>query len=620
MAHYRFSVDTTHGDVAGTATMQGVCVDPAGGRFWTSNSTELFLYTEAAGVWTFSTSRNVTADDPTTKSQVNSITYDPVANKLYVGANNFNAGTKLGWIVEYDPDDLTHIATHSVEAHYAEGCAARYEGSDLEFWVHYHDWPQVTRYDDTWTKISDYALPGCSIFSDNLFQGGFWVGDDLYMVRHNNNDPAMYYVFRWSGSAFTLVEAREAPISSSLQCGQGLSFDFANLKAYWAQRDSGQGNVVETTMSLYSPTSLGNGWTLLHSGKMQHSTASPSIALDTTGADLIFIEACVASGTPTLTDSRSNTINALTSVTTTSNRKLYRWYITPSSVGVGHTFTAGSASFASMYAAAFSGAEASPLDQQSTANTTTQAGSITPSENGELIIASLCSRTDTTYTIDSGFTIAEATPYLASNYDGGALAYLVQSTAAAVNPAWNVSETVAIVSFKGVGAGGTEYTITPSGGVSFSGSTPLLKGRVFITAGGVTFAGEATYETHTASRIITPSGGLVLSGTADVIFDGNGDFVITPSGGVVFGGSSPLIRGKILTSEGTITFSGTAGLVTHTASRVITPSGGVVFSGTANVRYTAFGVEIARSKGMMMMQLGYMKHRRYRKPDTKGYL
>jgi hypothetical protein len=174
--------------------------------------------------------------------------------------------------------------------------------------------------------------------------------------------------------------------------------------------------------------------------------------------------------------------------------------------------------------------------------------------------------------------------------------------------------------FQSVG-GTTEYTITPSGGVTFSGSATLLKGRVFITAGGVTFAGEATYETHSASRTITPSGGVVLSGTADVIFDGNGSFVITPSGGVVFSGGTSLVKGKILTADGTITFSGTAGLVTHTASRVITPSGGVVFSGTADVRYTAFGVEIARSKGMMMMQLGYMKHRRYRnKPDTKGYL
>jgi hypothetical protein len=174
---------------------------------------------------------------------------------------------------------------------------------------------------------------------------------------------------------------------------------------------------------------------------------------------------------------------------------------------------------------------------------------------------------------------------------------------------------------KAAAGGTTEYTITPSGGVAFSGSAPLLKGRVFITAGGVTFAGEATYETHNSSRTITPSGGVVLSGTADVIFDGNGDFVITPSGGVVFGGSAPLVRGKILTAGGTITFSGTAGLVTHSAERIIEPDGGIVFSGHANVIYTAFGVEIARSKGMMMMHLGYMKHRRYRnKPDTKGYL
>jgi len=69
------------------------------------------------------------------------------------------------------------------------------------------------------------------------------------------------------------------------------------------------------------------------------------------------------------------------------------------------------------------------------------------------------------------------------------------------------------------GGGGTEFVITPSGGVAFSGSVTLLRGKVFTSSGGVTFGGTATYETHSAQRIITPSGGVVFSGTADVIFD-----------------------------------------------------------------------------------------------------
>lgn len=165
------------------------------------------------------------------------------------------------------------------------------------------------------------------------------------------------------------------------------------------------------------------------------------------------------------------------------------------------------------------------------------------------------------------------------------------------------------------GGGPTEYVITPSGGVAFSGSVTLLRGKVFTSSGGVTFGGTATYETHSAQRIITPSGGVVFSGTADVIFDGNGNFVINPSGGIVFGGTAGLIKGRVLPVSGGISFAGTAPYITHNSENIITPSGGIVFSGHANVIYTAFGTEVARAKGMLMMQ-GYLRNnRRYRRPD-----
>jgi hypothetical protein len=137
-------------------------------------------------------------------------------------------------------------------------------------------------------------------------------------------------------------------------------------------------------------------------------------------------------------------------------------------------------------------------------------------------------------------------------------------------------------------AGGTEYTITPSGGMTFGGSATLIRGRVFPAAGGVAFSGAAALETHNVERIITPSGGVVFGGTATLTFTGNDEFVITPSGGVSFGGGARLIRGKVLgPASGGLAFGGTAPLETHNVERVYSPSGGVLFGGTAVIEFTS---------------------------------
>lgn len=443
MAWYRFTSIVAHNAVGGSDAGQGVAVDPAGGGFWYTNSTQL-LKLDSSFVQT--ASHNTPADDPSTNTEVNSVSYD--GTKLYIGANNFSNSPATGWITEYDPSALTWIATHSLAAaHYAEGVAIR----SGEFWVMYHDWPQVSRYDASWSHIADYALPGyVSSLTTDLFQGGFWSGDHLYLVRHNNVTPTTYWVYFWDGSSsFSLIEIRDTPFVNSLYCGQGISFDEPNLKAYWAQRSGASGNLIETTMVPYSTTSMGNGWTMLHSAKTAQAASGPQIVMNTTGADLIVLMCDCSAGTVTFTDSLGNTVTSLFAITTTSNRRLYAAYIKPTSTGVGHTFTASGATFATVTGMAILGSAASPLDATSSANGATQAGSITPTQDRELIVAFLCSRTAATYTIDSGFTIAEQGPFLASNFDGGALAYLTQTTAAAVNPAWNEAETVAIASFKG---------------------------------------------------------------------------------------------------------------------------------------------------------------------------
>lgn len=186
-------------------------------------------------------------------------------------------------------------------------------------------------------------------------------------------------------------------------------------------------------------------------------------AIDTTGASLLVV--CVNDYTvnaSTLSDSKGNTWTGLTAkMSTTAESKLY--YCKNPTVGTGHTFTAaGTSIYATINVAAFSGAHlTAPFDQQNgatTAGATSLAtGSITPSENNELIIAGI-SNVSAARSIDAGFTIANQVNYAAGFHYGGAIAYLIQTTAGAVNPSWSWTgsgEAAAVIaSFKVPAAGG----------------------------------------------------------------------------------------------------------------------------------------------------------------------
>jgi len=192
------------------------------------------------------------------------------------------------------------------------------------------------------------------------------------------------------------------------------------------------------------------GFALVNSAKSAAST-QPALTLDTTGANLLIAHVCAAvNGGPTISDSRGNTWTALTSENGTSEF-MSSWYCVPSSVGTGHTITtaSGSSMFASLYVSAWSGASATPFDKQAGATLATRPGSITPAANGCLVISGLCSHTAGTYAVDSGFTIAQQQTFVSGTNDGGAQAYLIQTTAAALNPTWSGGSTcsVNIVSF-----------------------------------------------------------------------------------------------------------------------------------------------------------------------------
>ena len=189
-----------------------------------------------------------------------------------------------------------------------------------------------------------------------------------------------------------------------------------------------------------------------------------SAAIDTTGANLITV--CVSSyqtnPAPTLTDNKSNTWTGLTVREQATAARIRIFYCFNPTVGSGHTFTATNsptASFPTLIVHAWSGAATSPFDQEN-GNTSpgigpTSSGSVTPTENNELIITAVsqggASVTNQT-SIDGGFTMSGNVSRLAGNHQAGAAAYLIQTTAAAANPAWthggSGATAVAIATFK----------------------------------------------------------------------------------------------------------------------------------------------------------------------------
>jgi hypothetical protein len=186
-------------------------------------------------------------------------------------------------------------------------------------------------------------------------------------------------------------------------------------------------------------------------------------AINTTGANLVV--ACVINYEPdsaTLADSKSNTWTPRT-IQSSAATEVQLYYFAGGTVGTNHTFTAtcSGTCYPVIVVAAFSGAHATPYDQENGANTgsdtSVQTGSVTPSENNELLFSCLSGNDTGSLTINSGFTITDDVPYEGGQHFTGGGAYLIQGTASAVNPTWSWVNTtdvaVSIATFKSSGGG-----------------------------------------------------------------------------------------------------------------------------------------------------------------------
>lgn len=173
-----------------------------------------------------------------------------------------------------------------------------------------------------------------------------------------------------------------------------------------------------------------------------------SSGVDTSTADLLFVvltdyEAATLS---TITDSKSNTWFTRTSYATTSGGRTTIFYAKNAVVGSAHTFTATSVdtSYSAIFVLAFSGSVlAAPYDVENGATasgaTSISPGSITPSLDNSLIVQGLSFDTTNTIAIGSGMTITDQVQFSAGNHFGGAAAYKIQTSTAAINAAWSWS-------------------------------------------------------------------------------------------------------------------------------------------------------------------------------------
>lgn len=262
----------------------------------------------------------------------------------------------------------------------------------------------------------------------------------------------------FTGSGDTLGTYIGIMYSGATQYFSKASFD--ELRIY--NRALSQADVT----SLYAFTAISGYQLLTHKLGIQgaNSCTLPSTT-DISGADLIVftVSSFNGAGALTYTDGGLNNGNAipLTNVDGFSSTRLRNYYIKAPVTSATWTplFSATSA-FCVVTMSAWSGSDtSSPFDKENgnaaNAVTSLQPGPITPSTNGQLIISGFIDAAGTA-TVNSGFTITDQAAVL------GTQAYLVQSSAATINPTWSFSSTNAIAVVSSFKAAATTVSFIPS--------------------------------------------------------------------------------------------------------------------------------------------------------------
>ena len=185
-------------------------------------------------------------------------------------------------------------------------------------------------------------------------------------------------------------------------------------------------------------------------------------AIDTTGSSGIVGGIWWNNGVGNLvlanfTDSKSNTWTKLTEQFQPGpNISAVLYYCANPTVGTSHTFSTTS-HFVGIGVLALSGTNTSSFfDLQNGTSAGSggniQPGSITPSQNGEVVVSAFGSFNGTSPSMPTGYTQVAANT--TSTAEAGGMGYKIQTTAAAENPTWNSTgsnQAVVIASFKAAG-------------------------------------------------------------------------------------------------------------------------------------------------------------------------
>lgn len=206
--------------------------------------------------------------------------------------------------------------------------------------------------------------------------------------------------------------------------------------------------------------------------------AATSSGVTTTGATVMIVDTSEISGPATVSDTcgastNYNTWLPLNTINSGARNTKGYYVIAPNTCAAGaHTFTiAGGAGFNGAVMLAFD--PTSPVfDGQtagaSSAGTTVQPGSLTPGGPTNLLICILGGDGNTSFAIDSGFTIGDTSTYSAGVALSASVAYLEQASGTAQNPTWTVGANSSVILSNLV-----SFTFTGGGGGSpASGPTP----------------------------------------------------------------------------------------------------------------------------------------------------
>lgn len=241
-------------------------------------------------------------------------------------------------------------------------------------------------------------------------------------------------------------------------------------------------------------------WTLATPISASSTLGAPitTSAADTTGtiAFVAFVANYSAASQCAVTDSKSNTWTARTAFVGADPR-IRCYYCIPSSVGSGHTFTAdsGDTSYPTIVVLPITaGADTSTFFDKDTGKTATGAvqpdTSITPTNDGALVLTALSYETVGSATVDSGFDTPTIVAYVPLNSFALGVSRLIQTTKTATQPTWTQSGALAMtVAVFNAGSSGSAFTIDASAGAyAVTGSADGSRVAVSMNAASGSYA------------------------------------------------------------------------------------------------------------------------------------